>query len=183
MKLHTMLTKAASLAVCFGVLLSGPVMAGAESMIRDVEISKDGTLYGVVHNAQGQAVAAAPVQLKYHGKAVAATSSNADGRFAITGVRGGAHELMVGSSSSPVRLWANGTAPKTATQGIAVAANEAVVRGQSYETYPGATGPSGFGMLDVITVATVGAAAGALVFAIDNNNKLDDIETRLLASP
>ncbi|MEZ6060926.1 MAG: hypothetical protein R3C19_11235 [Planctomycetaceae bacterium] len=54
-----MLTKAASLAVCFGVLMSGPVMAGAESIIRDVEISKDGTLYGVVHNSAGHAVASA----------------------------------------------------------------------------------------------------------------------------
>lgn len=183
MKLHTMLTKAASLAVCFGVLMSGPVMAGAESIIRDVEISEDGTLYGVVHNSAGHAVASAPVQLKYQGKPVAVTASNAEGRFAISGVRGGAHELTVGSSSSPVRLWANGTAPKTATRGIAVAADQTVVRGQNYDGYGPTAGPAGFGMLDVITVATVGAAAGALVFAIDNNNKLDDIEAQLLASP
>jgi hypothetical protein len=35
------------------------------------------------------------------------------------------------------------------------------------------------GGLDVITVATVGASAAALVYAIDNNNKLDDLQDRL----
>ncbi len=40
----------------------------------------------------------------------------------------------------------------------------------------------GFGLLDVITLATVGTSAAALVYAIDNNDQLDDLE-RLTASP
>ncbi|MFK7820487.1 MAG: carboxypeptidase-like regulatory domain-containing protein [Planctomycetaceae bacterium] len=44
-----------------------------------------------------------------------------------------------------------------------------------------ATG-GGFGMLDVITLATVGTSAAALVYALDNNDKLDDLEDAL-ASP
>ncbi len=41
---------------------------------------------------------------------------------------------------------------------------------------------SGFGMLDIITLATVGTSAAALVYALDNNDKLDDLEDAL-ASP
>lgn len=42
----------------------------------------------------------------------------------------------------------------------------------------GAAG-GGFGMLDVITLATVGTSAAALVYALDNNDKLDDLEDAL----
>ena len=185
MKLHTTLTKAASLAVCFGVLMSGPVMAGVDSVIRDVELSKDGTLYGQVYTPEGQPISSAAVQLKFNGKPVAATNSNSQGRFAITGVRGGAHEVTVGAVTSPVRLWKSGTAPQHATRGLTVAGNETIIRAQSYDPYCDTCPPpsSGFGMLDVITLATVGASAASLVIAIDNNNKLDDLQNNVPASP
>lgn len=179
MRTDTLLTKIASIAVCFGILLSGPVMAGSKGTIKDVELTKDGTLYGQIYTPEGRVVPNATIQLRYQGKSVAAARSNEQGRFAISGVRGGAHDVVVGAVHSPVRLWANGAAPQVATQGIVVAADETIIRGQDgyYES------PSGFGMLDVITLATVGAAVGALVVGIDNNNKLKDLERALPASP
>jgi len=192
MRTDTLLTKIASIAVCFGILLSGPVMAGSKGTIKDVELTKDGTLYGQIYTPEGRVVPNATVQLRYQGKSVAAARSNEQGRFAISGVRGGAHDVVVGAVHSPVRLWANGAAPQVATQGIVVAADETIIRGQNGycdACPPGgqcnscAGGPSGFGMLDVITLATVGAAVGALVVAIDNNNKLKDLQRSLPASP
>ena len=182
MRTHTLLTKVASIAVCFGVMLAGPVMAGSNSLIKDIELSKDGILYGQVYTPDGQVVANALVQLRYQGTAVAAAKSNAEGRFAIGKVRGGAHEVVVGSLSSPVRLWAQGVAPRNAARSIVVAADEMIVRGQDAynETYPPT---SGFGMLDVITLATMGSAVGALVYGIDNHNHLKDLEATLPASP
>ena len=188
MRTHTLLTKVASLAVCFGVMLSNPVFAGGNGIIKDVELSKDGTLYGQVFTPEGQKVADAIVQLRYQGTAIAAAKSNSAGQFAIGNVRGGAHEVVIGSLSSPVRLWSAGTAPNSATNGIVVKADERIVRGQDpycepNNACPPGVGTSGFGMLDVITLATVGAAAGALVVGIDNNNKLKDLEAALPASP
>lgn len=184
MRTHTLLTKVTSLAVCFGVLLSGPVMAGSNGIIKDVELSKEGVLYGQVYTPQGQVVPNAVVQLRYQGTAVAAARCNPEGQFAISGVRGGAHEVVVGPLRNPVRLWAEGAAPKSATKGMIVAIDETIVRGQDVYCEPGCEPtPAGFGMLDVITLATVGAAVGALVVAIDNNNKLDDLEAALPASP
>jgi hypothetical protein len=196
MRTHTLFTKCASIAVCFGVLLSGPVMAGTQGIIKDVELTSNGVLYGQISTSQGKGIPNAVVHLRHQGAAVATAKSNAEGRFAISGVRGGAHEVVVGAVHSPVRLWSAGAAPKGAMKGIVVAAEETIIRGQN--TYcdqcppggscdacmsGGAASTAGFGMLDVITLATVGAAVGALVVGIDNKNKLDDLGRALPASP
>jgi hypothetical protein len=188
MRTHTLLTKVTSMAVCFGVLLSGPVMAGSKGIIKDVELSRNGTLVGQVFTPEGKAVSDAPVYLRYQGTPIAAARSNSEGRFAIEGVRGGAHEIVVGALNHPVRLWSNGTAPKSATAGAVLSADETIVRGQDVycDSCPpggacGTCGPSGFGMLDVITLATVGAAVGALVVGIDNKNTLEDLQAAVAA--
>jgi hypothetical protein len=181
MRAHTLLTKAASVAVCFGILISGPVSAYGDvsaAAVRDVELSADGTLYGQVRTNDGTTVDNAVIELRFDGQPVAQTTSAANGAFAITGVRGGVHQLAVGSANTTVRLWQNGTAPQGAVQGIVVAGSENIVRGQSYdpyvESYSAAPG-SGFGLIDVVTVTMLGTSIAALVIAIDNNQKIDDI--------
>lgn len=185
MRTHTLLTKIASLAVCFGVVLSGPVMAGGNGIIKDVELTKDGVLYGQVHTAKGKVVPNAVVQLRYKGQAVAAAKSNERGQFAVSGVRPGAHELVVGPLRSPVRLWNAGTAPRSAKNSAVLAVDETIIRGQDVYCDDNCPPPSsGFGLLDVVTLATMGSAVGALVIGIDNSNKLDDIEAAIVpASP
>lgn len=175
MRTHTLLTRAASIAVCFGILLSGPAMAGESRVIRDVQLTQQGKFQGQLLTPAGKSVSNAVVQLRFRGTPVAAAKTDAQGRFAISGVRAGAHEVVTGAVHSPVRLWSYGAAPRGARTGMVVAVSETVVRGQDYcET--GCPPTSGFGMLDVITLATVGAAVGALVIGIDNNNKLEDLQ-------
>jgi hypothetical protein len=43
----------------------------------------------------------------------------------------------------------------------------------------GGGGAGGFGMLDIVTLATVGTSVAALVYVIDNNNRLEDLEDAL----
>ena len=196
MRMHALFTRVACIAVCLGVLLSGPVMAGAKGVIKDIELSADGTLYGQTAASHGRPIADAVVQLRYQGMPVAATKSNADGRFAISGVRGGAHEVVIGAVRSPVRLWANGTAPKGATPGLVIATNATVVRGQDYDEYGNSiyydgeiaaaragVGPTGFGMLDVITLGTLGLGGASLAIALDNQNDIDKLKAAIPASP
>lgn len=189
MRTHTILTKAASVAVCFGILLSGPASAfgGSKSgTTRDVELSADGTLYGQVYTSEGQAIGNAVVELRYNGTAIAKTTTATDGQFVITGVRGGGHELAVGSMTSPVRLWKNGTAPEGAVSGVVVAASEHVVRGQSGEYCPPmqpVPSTSGFGLIDVVTLGMLATSVTALVYAIDTNDELKDLKAQLPASP
>lgn len=185
MRMHTLFTRITSLAVCFGVMLSGPVMAGSNGIIKDVELSRSGVLQGQVHTPQGHIVPNAVVQLRYQGTAVAAARCNEKGQFAISNVRGGAHEVVIGPLRQPVRVWAAGAAPANANRSVVVTLDEKIVRGQDVYCEPGVecAPTTGFGMLDVITLATVGTATGALVVGIDNSNKLDDLKNQLPASP
>jgi hypothetical protein len=192
MRTHTLLTRVACSAVCFGVLLTGPTMAGVKGIIKDIQLSADGTLYGQVAAAEGRPISDTVVQLRYQGAKVAATKSNAEGRFAISGVRGGAHEVVIGALRTPVRLWSNGTAPKGAKPGLVIVSKQTVVRGQDYDQngnpiyYEGNMadcGPTGFGLLDVITLGTLGLGGGALAVALDNQNEIDKLKAALPASP
>jgi hypothetical protein len=188
MRKHTFLTKAASIAVCFGILLTNAASAfdgEVGALSRDIELSRDGALFGQICNSEGRALEHASVSLKYQGHVVASTVTGRNGEFVITGVRGGAHEMHVGSVSAPVRLWKNGTAPEGAVEGLVIAADENVVRGQEYDSYGAACPPtgSGFGLIDIVTLAMLGTSTAALIVAIDTNNELDDVQAQLPASP
>jgi hypothetical protein len=185
MRKQTFLTKAASIAVCFGILLSNAASTlGGENglMARDVELTREGTLVGQVCNSEGRALELAEVTLKFRGQQVASAVTGNNGEFMITGVRGGAHEMTVGSLTTSVRLWKNGTAPEGALEGMVIAADEQVVRGQEYDPYCAPACPptgSGFGLIDVVTLALLATSVTGLVFAIENNNDIDDLQDQL----
>ncbi|MCA9064089.1 MAG: carboxypeptidase regulatory-like domain-containing protein, partial [Planctomycetaceae bacterium] len=171
MRTHKLVSKAASIAVCFGMMLSmtGTTFAADRAgLARDIQLSADSTFYGQVVNSEGRPVSNAVVELQYQGQAVARTTTSENGQFAVTGVRPGAHELIVGAVHSPVRLWKDGTAPKGAPQGLLIAADENIVRGQAYDGYGAPMGPttSGFGLIDVVTLTMVGTSTTAMIYGI-----------------
>jgi|GEM_PF-894653 len=189
MRKYTFLNQAASIAVCFGILLSNTVCAfdgGRSNVPRDVELMPDGSLYGQVYTSEQHPVADAQIELTWNGTTIARTTTGRQGDFLITGLRGGAHDITVGSMKSPVRLWNNGTAPVGATDGFVVAASEDIIRGQAYDDYgdryyePYGHASSGFGLMDVVALAVMGAAATAVVIAIDQHN---DDPPAVIASP
>lgn len=194
MRKYSSLNKAASIAVCFGILLSNTALAvdnyrvgksvsGSDAVVqrtsiaRDVELQADGALRGKVFTSDQRPVENAQIELKFQGTTIARTTTGSEGGFLITGVRGGAHEISVGSMNSPVRLWKNGTAPSGAVDGFVVAASEEIVRGQAYEHYydpyyDNYNQPSsGFGLMDVVALAVIGAAATGVAIAINEHNE------------
>ncbi len=191
MRTHTILTKAASVAVCFGIFISSTASAfegGRQQVARDVELTGDGTLYGQIYTTEGRAVENATVELRYQGVTVAQAMTGKNGDFEVTGVRGGAHDLRVGSASTAVRLWKNGTAPAGSAENLVLAADENVVRGQAYDEYgnPCNTCPptgAGFGLIDVVTLAMLATSVTALVYAIETHEDVHDLEKKLPASP
>lgn len=140
---------------------------------RDVELTMDGSLRGQVYTPEQHPVENAQIELRYQGTTIARTTTGPDGDFLITGVRGGAHEVAVGAMTSSVRLWKHGTAPNGAVNGVVVAAGEDIVRGQSFDPYGNRGGfgqpSSGFGLNDVVALALIGAAATAVVIAIEEH--------------
>ncbi len=186
MRKYTFFNQAASIAVCFGILLSNTAYAfdaARNSVARDVELMPDGSLYGQVYTPEQHPVANAQIELIWNGTTIARTTTSREGDFLITDVRGGAHEITVGSIKSPVRLWKNGTAPNGAPDEFVVAASEEIIRGQSYgnqsDCYYGQAS-SGLGLMDVVALAVMGAAATAIVIAIENHN---DDSPPVVASP
>ena len=190
MRKHTILVKAASIAVCFGILLSSTASAfegGRAQVARDVELTGDGTLYGQIYTSEGRVVENAAVELRYQGTTVARAMTGENGDFAITGVRGGAHDLSIGTATTSVRLWKNGTAPVGAVDSLVFAGDENIVRGQACDEYGNpcntcAPPSSGFGLIDVVTLAMVGTAVTALVYTIKTNEDVKDLKKQL-ASP
>ena len=184
MRKHTILAKAASVAVCFGILLSSTASAfegGHSPVARDVELTGNGTLYGHIYTSEGRAVENAAIELQYQGTTVARAMTGAEGDFAITGVRGGAHNLAIGNATTSVRLWKSGTAPAGAVESVVFAGDENVVRGQAYDEYgncdSGNTCPpasSGFGLIDVVTLAMLGTSTTAMIYAIKIHREVDD---------
>lgn len=194
MRKYSSLNKAASIAVCFGIVLSNTAIAFDNSrtgesasdrgaaperarIARDIELQADGALRGKVFTSDQRPVENAQIELKFEGTTIARTTTGVEGDFLITGVRGGAHEISVGSMNSSVRLWKNGTAPSGAVDGFVVAASEEIVRGQAYEHYydpyyDSYNQPSsGFGLMDVVALTVIGAAATGVAIAIHEHNE------------
>ena len=190
MRKHSILARAASIAVCFGILLSNTTSAfagGPSQVARDVELTGDGTLHGQIYTSEGRVVENAAIELRYQGTRVAQAVTGPNGDFAITGVRGGAHDLSIGTATTSVRLWKNGTAPEGSVPSVIFAGEENVVRGQACDEYGNPIGgcpppSSGFGLIGIVTLAMVGTSVTALVYTIQTQDDIDDLKKQL-ASP
>lgn len=137
--------------------------------IADVSLGKKGELTGFVVNSQGKAVARAKVVVRHGRKAVAETTTNDAGQFRVEGVRGGVYQIVHAEGVSVFRVWANGTAPKSAKTNALVVVGKRLVRGQN-----------GVGPLDFIQPGTLAATAAGItgvtlgVIGISEANEAND---------
>lgn len=115
------------------MLTGGPVLADGPVEIRakDVALSDSGSLNGTVLNSAAQPVSDVAIQVLHEGKVVASTKSDAEGKFAIRGLRNGAHVIQVGGIQQPVRFWGQDAAPPAALSQMAIVVPDDVVRGQA----------------------------------------------------
>lgn len=108
----------------------------ARPIIRDVELGYGGLLVGRLLDANGRPLSGANVSIVAGESKLAETRSDADGVFAVSGLRGGVHQVVTPDTAQVCRLWTNGTAPPKTASSIEVVATEDVVRGQ-YGPPPG----------------------------------------------
>jgi len=127
----------------------------------DVELDSQGVLSGIVVDAEGHPMASVPVSLRFQGREVARTVTDAAGNFRVAGLRGGVYEIMAGASRGVYRIWAPGTAPPTANSGKIV-----VLRGQ---TVRGQDSPAGYWLKNPWVIAGMAAVAVAVPVAIHNS--------------
>jgi hypothetical protein len=132
----------------------------AAPAVLDVALSQGGVMRGQIVDGQGQPVANAPVALHHGGKEVASTSSDQEGNFAFSGLRGGQHVVVSGEYGGLCRVWTPETAPPSASSSMLLVHGNQTVRGQWFGGRPG-----GLLMLGVLG----GIVAGGLISQGDDN--------------
>ena len=85
--------------------------------------------------SQGVPLAKVPVLLQgrdFQGRdrEIAQAMTDANGNFAVRGLRGGVSQLAAGGSQEIFRLWKPGTAPPLAREGVLLVVDRRTVRGQ-----------------------------------------------------
>lgn len=171
-----------SMKSCTSLLLAGllsvgsPLLAGEPVQIRsteeirysDVVLQNGGILQGTILNTEGQPISGAKVNILHEENTVAGTFSNEDGKFAVKGLRNGAHVIEVSSKLQPVRLWGADAAPPAAIEDVAIVVDEEAVRGQMFggggfiAGGGGLGGLAGLGLIGIATAVTLGTT-------LDNN--------------
>ena len=166
---------------CINLLLA-PEIAAATRPVRslDVALQAGGTLVGQVVNTEGQPIANSEVIVAAQGKPIARAASDAQGNFRIASLKGGTVEVAAVGVAGNCRLWAPGTAPPAAQNGLLVVAEGEVVRGQHMgrhvpgRSYRGGVRGHGGGLLalmiehPLVTAGAIGTAI-AVPLAVSND--------------
>ena len=140
-------------------LAASPVSAASTDVrsVRDVALADGGQLRGQLVDSAGSPLAGVPVSLLRNGREVAATTTGANGAFAINGLRGGTYELVAAQAHQVYRLWTPDNAPPSALDNALVVGDGNVTRGQAPST--------GLSWPTVGAIGAVGLMAGG-VYAI-----------------
>ena len=106
-----------------------------------------------------------------NGQLISSTKTDEQGMFAISGLRGGLHQIVAGGEVRTIRLWAEGTAPPIAKQGLLMVRQQTVMRGQQpHGKFPAWIEKGSWKSKDVIYgTALLGAAGGITYWALDYN--------------
>ena len=99
--------------------------------IRDLALGPGGLLQGTVVDQQGQPLPGTVVVLQRPDMRQLLIRADRDGRFALTGLRGGVYQLVAGKGKYVCRLWSPGTAPPNANDQLLVILGMDVHRGRS----------------------------------------------------
>jgi len=179
---------------CVALTVSPSAMAAPPVVIakrvmqapRDVALHEGGVLVGQMLDAQGVAVAGAPIAVQTAGKEIARFRTDLHGQFRVAGLRGGVHQVNTVDQQAVYRLWAPNSAPPAAQQGLMLVSSTDVKRGQCDCGTPacgapvcgssvggGAGGGSGIGNWianhPLITAGAIGAAI-AVPLALDDDD-------------
>lgn len=90
---------------------------GANEM-KDVAMGADGQIHGQVVDAAGAGVPSIPVSLHMYNKEVATATTDKDGQFAVSGLKGGVYEVKGPQTSGEFRIWHADAAPPNAAEKV-----------------------------------------------------------------
>lgn len=145
--------------------LGAPTVAGQLGpTVRDVALESGGRLRGQVLDGQGVPVPGIQVAIAQQGHVIATATTDAQGRFEVTGLRGGVYQVATDRGTAMYRLWAPRTAPPAAASSALIVDDGTIVRGGM-----GGGGVIGF-LSNPWVLGAIVAAAIAIPLAIDQDN-------------
>jgi hypothetical protein len=167
------------LALLASALMVGqlPLVAGEAAQFQavDVALQANGVLVGQLTDSQGQPLAGVPVSVVANGQEVARCQTSSTGTFQAADLHGGVVQIVAANNARVCRLWAPGTAPPAAQQGVLMVSGN-VVRGQCDAVGCGScVGGHGGGLLGlmldrpVVTAGVIGAAV-AIPLAVGDDD-------------
>jgi Carboxypeptidase regulatory-like domain len=147
-----------SLLAVAGILFPTPIPAAeigrhAAPLASDVQLAADGSLPGIVLDAQGHAIAGTTVCVSAVAGSALRAQTDEQGRFRIEGLHGGVYQAVVGDRTVALRVWTPATAPPGAQRTALLVVGGETVRGQT--PLPDYVRSDAF----LITVVVVGAIA------------------------
>ncbi|HEX4145191.1 MAG TPA: carboxypeptidase-like regulatory domain-containing protein [Pirellulales bacterium] len=119
-----------------------PVLAAAAETpsILDVSLGDGGTLSGQVLDTQGVPLAKTTVTVRSAGSETASAVTDAQGSFAISGLKGGVYEVTTAGGSGTFRLWTADASPPSANKQVLIVAGGQTTRGQFFFKGPNKAG-------------------------------------------
>ena len=96
----------------------------------DTAARHDGMIHGRLVDPRGNGISQAPLQLTQGHQVLATVATDATGQFTIPAPAPGVYQLTGGTWVHSLRIWATGTAPPAARNGIQIVAPEPIVAGQ-----------------------------------------------------
>ncbi len=146
-----------------------PTTVPAAAAVGDVALQDQGILQGQFFDEVGAPAAGVEVLLLRKGERIAQARTDQVGRFALRAITPGVYELATPESRAVYRLWAAGTAPPAAQQGVLVVSGQPIVRGAPGGHHRWMKG-LGSTLANPWILALIVAAAIAIPLAVDSNN-------------
>jgi hypothetical protein len=116
--------------VAYSVEPANPVRNQHRVQSADVRLDPRGALIGQLLDTQGRPASRVPVELWRSGERIAATATDADGRFGFAPVTVGVYQVLAAEADAlVVRAWQPATAPPAASDQLLLVRGS-VVRGQ-----------------------------------------------------
>jgi hypothetical protein len=148
MKLNSLFQGAIVALAAVGMVLPAPQLHAAaaattkvvqvEASVFDIGLKSDGAFTGRVVDHTGAAAPKAEIVVRQGQQVVAKTSTDAEGRFAVDGLKGGVYEVASGKTVGTYRVWNETAAPPSAKEQALLVLGENGTRGQFGAASPGA---------------------------------------------
>lgn len=143
--------------------------ASAKFAVVDVALTQDNILRGQLVTSGGQPKSKSLVLVSTGKEIICRATTNDQGVFAVSLDRGGIYILSHGEAATVVRAWTAQAAPPSAKNGILVVSDEDVSRAQlAHRRLWGQ--PSGHRYGPITKAAIIGAMAGVIYLAADNDD-------------